>query len=207
MFAPPHGCIILAAGESRRMGVPKLFLPVEGSSMLQRAVAAVAGMGVTVVVTGAYDQEIREHLAGVPHLNFAYNPEWRTGMASSIAAGVRAAAVHQPDGYLITLADQPQLDQAALAHHFDAFMNHPDAIIATWYPEKPGVPAIFPARFTEDLLSGEGHRGARQLIAREGEAVKVIRFPEPPVDIDTPEDYRRITGDPVQTSPTNDGPS
>jgi molybdenum cofactor cytidylyltransferase len=207
MFAPPLASIVLAAGESRRMGEPKLFLTVLGSSMLRRAVAAVTGLGITVIVTGAYDKEIREHLAGIDHLNFVYNPEWRTGMASSIAAGVKAVTSQQPDGYLIMVADQPEIDIQSLEEHLDAFMIYPDAIVATWYPERLGVPAIFPARFTEDLLSGKGSRGARQLIAKEGDAVKVVRFREPPQDIDTPEDYRRITSRSGQSSPTNDDPS
>jgi molybdenum cofactor cytidylyltransferase len=189
------------------MGEPKLFLPILGSSMLRRAVAAVTRLGITVVVTGAYDKEIREHLADVDHLNFAYNPEWRTGMASSIAAGVKAVTAQQPVGYLIMVADQPEIDLNSLEAHLDAFMRYPHSIVATWYPERLGVPAIFPARFTDDLLSGEGSRGARQLIAREGDAVKIIRFNEPPEDIDTPEDYQRITSRSGQSSATNDDPS
>lgn len=175
--------------------------------MLRRAVAAVAGLGITVVVTGTYDKEAREHLADVDHLIFAYNPEWQTGMASSIAAGVKAASTQQPDGYLIMVADQPEIDINSLEAHLDVFMLYPDSIVATWYPERLGVPAIFPSRLTEDLLSGEGSRGARQLIAQEGEAVKVVRFKEPLQDIDTPEDYRRITSGSGQTSLTNIDPS
>jgi molybdenum cofactor cytidylyltransferase len=189
------------------MGAPKLFLPVFGTSMLRRAIDAVTGFGITVVVTGAYDKEIREHLADVDHLTFVYNPEWQTGMASSIAAGVKAVCAQQPDGYLIMVADQPEIDINSLEAHLDAFMLYPDSIIATWYPERLGVPAIFPSRFTDELLTVKGNRGARQLIAQEGEAVKVVRFKEPPQDIDTPEDYRRITSGSGQTSPTNNDPS
>ncbi|MFK8163374.1 MAG: NTP transferase domain-containing protein [Lewinella sp.] len=207
MYAPPLASIILAAGESRRMGQPKLFLPVQGSSMLRRAVSAVAGLGITVVVTGAYDQEIREHLTDIDHLNFIHNAAWRTGMASSIAAGVEAISEQQPNGYLIMVADQPEIDINTLEAHLNAFSLHPDSIVATWYPERLGVPAIFPARCADDLLSGEGSRGARQLIAQEGDAVKVIRLPKPPEDIDTPEDYRRFTARIGQSSPTNDDPS
>ncbi|WP_026231920.1 nucleotidyltransferase family protein [Neolewinella persica] len=207
MYAPPLASIVLAAGESRRMGEPKLFLPILGSSMLRRAVAAVKGFGITVVVTGAYDQEIREHLADIDHLIFTYNAEWQAGMAGSIAAGVKAAAAYKPDGFLVTVADQPLLGKASLRRHFYTFMDHPESVVATWYPERLGVPAIFPARFTDDLLSGEGSRGARQLIAKEGDAVKVVRYKEPPEDIDTPEDYRRISARIGQSSPTNDDPS
>lgn len=207
MYSPLISSIVLAAGESRRMGAPKLFLPIFGTSMLQRAVAAVTGFGVTVVVTGAYDKEVREHLAAIDHLIFTHNTEWQTGIAGSIAAGVKAAAAYQPDGYLITVADQPLLGKASLRRHFYTFMDYPESIVATWYPERLGVPAIFPARLAEELISGEGSRGARQLIAREGDAVQVVRLPEPPQDIDTPEDYRRITDGEGRSSLRNDDPS
>ncbi len=181
--------IVLAAGESRRMGEPKLFLDVGNGSMLQSAVNA-ALEDPLVVVTGAYAAEIKEHLSGIEGITFAHNPDWRKGMASSIAAGVRAASAFDPKGYFITLADQPSLSAESLAFLSDPFLRNPNKIIATWYPERLGVPAIFPARYKDDLLSGEGQRGARSLIKQAGDNVHIIRFRQSPVDIDTPEDYQ-----------------
>jgi CTP:molybdopterin cytidylyltransferase MocA len=192
------------------MGEPKLFLPVFGQSMLRLAVSAVGELGPTVVVTGAYPVETRDHLSDfwcISNITFAHNANWRKGMASSIAIGVKAAEQHAPDGYLIVLADQPTVCIESLGEHLDAFLHHPQSIVATWYPERLGVPAIFPARFAADLRSGEGSRGARQLIAQEGDSVKVIRFKAPLRDIDTPEDYRQFTSGSGQTSPTNNDPS
>lgn len=191
---PTITCVVLAAGESRRMGRPKLFLPVRETTLLKQAVQAALNAGPTIVVTGAYAAETRAHLSGETGLKFAHNADWATGMAGSIAAGVRAAAVDAPAGYLIMLADQPGIGPEALQEYYKLFAENPDAVVATWYPQQIGVPAIFPARLTAELMSGEGQFGARQLIAREGEAVQVIRFDRPPEDIDTPEDYQRMTG-------------
>lgn len=181
--------ILLAAGESRRMGEPKLFLDVGNGSMLQCAVNAALDDPL-VVVTGAYPEQTREHLSGIEGVTFAHNPDWKKGMASSIAAGVRAANAFNPLGYFIILADQPSMGVESLAFLADPFIRNSNKIVATWYPERLGVPAIFPARYKDDLLSGEGQRGARSLIEQAGDDVHVVRFHQPPTDIDTPEDYR-----------------
>lgn len=196
--------IILAAGASRRMGAPKLLLPLKDDlSLLETAVWAVAEHGPLVVVTGAYDKEIREHLSelhdlltknGITKLLFATNPDWDTGMASSIAVGVKAAEAYMPYAFCITLADQPGIDAAVIARFHRAHQLKPEAIVATWYPERLGVPAIFPTKYAKALSDGTGQNGARALIAAAGDNVVAIHLPEPPVDIDTPEDYEQLTG-------------
>lgn len=185
--------IILAAGESRRMGEPKLFLPVPGGTMLRLVVEAALDEPV-VLVTGAYPVETREHLADIEDIEFAHNPNWREGLSASIAVGVRAAKKYDPQGYFITLADQPTLGVESLSFLANEFYRNPDEIVATHYPERLGVPAIFPARYTDQLLDGKGPNGARQLIAAAGDRVKVVKFRTPPIDIDTPEEYQRYLG-------------
>lgn len=186
------------------MGQPKLFLPVKDDlSLLETAVWAVAEHGPIVVVTGAYDREIREHLAelhdlltknGITKLMFATNADWDSGMSGSIAVGVKAAGAYLPDAYCITLADQPGIDSATVGRYHEAFQRKPQAIVATWYPERLGVPAIFPATDAKALSDGTGKNGARALIAAAGEDVVAIHLPEAPFDVDTPEDYERLTG-------------
>ena len=186
--------IVLAAGESRRMGVPKLLLPLFGTTLLRHAVMSVMELGPTIVVTGAYPEATREHLSDMPGITFAHNPKWEEGMSGSLAVGVRVGSMFRPSGYLVTVADQPGMSVEALETHYSEFTHHPEAIIATAYPEGPGVPAIFPARLTASLVTGEGRIGARALIRQEGDRVRVIHFQAPPEDVDTPEDYERLTG-------------
>lgn len=196
--------IVLAAGESRRMGKPKLFLPLYGSTLLRLAVRAAADLervpGV-VVVTGAYDAEIRRHLRDMDNLHLVHNPDWPSGMAGSIAAGVKKAITLNPTHLLITLADQPGMGAESLAYLVDESLEYPTQIVATLYPGKLGVPAIFPLRFAGELSRQSGSFGARKLIAREGDSVRAVTFHRPPVDIDTPEDYARLQG--LQQGETN----
>ena len=192
--------IILAAGRSARMGRPKLFLPLGGRSLLQLAVDAVADLCAgcrPVVVSGCHDRNIREHLAGDDRVVIVHNPEWATGMSSSIAVGVAAASITSPSHYLITLADQPSLGVESLAYLADESLRYPEQIVATQYPERLGVPAIFPIRFAPDLIRLEGPFGARTLLQREETNVRPIAFRQPPTDIDTPEDYLAAGGDPA----------
>lgn len=190
--------VVLAAGASRRMGSPKLFLPLHGSTLLRLAVAAALGVSPrtgVVVVSGAYDRAIRDHLTGLvspTRLTIVHNPDWDEGIASSLAVGIRAARAFSPTHYLITLADQPTMGAESLGALVRASLHHPDRIVATHYPERKGVPAVFPAAFTEELLNPTGKFGARRLIALEGERVRVVTFEQPPRDVDTPEDYERL---------------
>ncbi|MEM1358039.1 MAG: nucleotidyltransferase family protein [Bacteroidota bacterium] len=184
--------IILAAGESRRMGEPKLFLPIRGESMLRKAVFAALDLGhPLVVVTGAYHDQIKDHLSDIDGLQLVFNPAWSTGMSTSIACGIEVALSYQPRGFFITLADQPSMSVESLGAIDAIFLEDQSRIVATYYPERLGVPAIFPARYADQLLNGKGPNGARQLIAAAGGRVKAVKFHVPPIDIDTPEEYQR----------------
>lgn len=192
--------IVLSAGESRRMGRPKLFLPLYGSTLLRLAAQAAQELtrdGDVLIVTGAYDAEIREHLGDDPRLIYVHNPNWRTGMSSSIISGVSIASMLGPTHYFITLADQPSMGAESLAFLADESLRFPERIIATRYPERLGVPAIFPIAYTDELKSLNGKFGARQLIAQKGEQVRAITFNKPPVDLDTWEEYLAAGGEEV----------
>ena len=114
-------------------------------------------------------------------------------MGGSIAAGVAAALPDQPEALLVLLADQPEVDADYLAGLWQASTESPQRIVATEYPEGPGVPAIFPRRYHGTLLREAGRGGAKRLL-RKTASVHLLRPPRPLVDLDTPEDYRNYTG-------------
>ena len=173
------------------MGRPKLFLPIEDASLLQRALAAATDSGLaTTVVTGRYDAEIRAHL-GADDVQFAFNPAWAEGMGGSIASGVRAAP-EQSTAYLLLLADQPDVDAAVVARFLAAQRQHPEAILCTAYPEGEGVPALFPLAYRPALVALTAQHGARRLIRQDPNRVS-LRFEREFIDIDTWEDYLGYT--------------
>lgn len=191
--------VVLAAGASRRMGRAKLFLPLAGTTLLRGAVDAAREVhphGDVLIVTGAYDTEIREHLGEDTGFIFVHNPRWADGMSTSVAAGVNIARLLGVTHYLIMLADQPSVDHESLAALLHESRRWPGHIVATRYPERLGVPAVFPAAFSDDLVKTGGAFGARHLIAQLGDEVRSVSFPVPPADIDTWEDYLAAGGDP-----------
>ena len=188
--------IVLAAGSSSRMGRSKLTLPFRETTLLRLAVSRAAAVGGAppVVVTGHDDELIRAHLAGVEAVpRLVHNPDWKRGMGGSIATGVEAtdSAVGP---YLITLADQLGADEQLLQQLLTAHANFPNDIIAVAYPEGPGAPALFPAVYREQLLNQDSQGGARKLLRSGRYPVRTISPPAPLEDVDTPEDYQRLTG-------------
>lgn len=177
------------------MGQPKQLLKIDGETMVRRSVQAARATGNrVVVVTGAYGSEVYHELKDLAGLLFAYNPRWEEGMGRSVAIGVGTANIHSTEAYFITLADQPLIETRHLERYLEAYLKSPDRIIATAYPEGPGVPAIFPARLVNVLLKLEGRGGAKKLILKEWDSLSLIDASPITFDVDTPEDFEQITG-------------
>ncbi|HXF63106.1 MAG TPA: selenium cofactor biosynthesis protein YqeC, partial [Caldilineaceae bacterium] len=110
----PLAVVVLAAGQASRMGRAKQLLPVEGVSMVRRAVrtALASGSQQVALVTGAYAAEIADEVAneaaaaGGPRLTLVHNPEWATGQASSMRAGL-AALAPAVEAVIFLPVDQP----------------------------------------------------------------------------------------------------
>ncbi|WP_420460051.1 nucleotidyltransferase family protein [Neolewinella sp.] len=185
--------VVLAAGRSSRMGRPKQLLPWKGTTLLRHAVEQARGLNATVyVVLGAHHERLRNHLAGTAVCT-TINERFAEGMTASIRCGVEAVmATHQQlVPLLFMLVDQPQVDTAYLQRLVTAHRQYPQHIIATAYPNKPGVPALFPADNLVDLLALTGEAGAGTYLAGQGERVRLVQPAVPFFDLDTPQDYRR----------------
>lgn len=183
--------VLLAAGESRRLGRPKQLLPYRGQPLL-RALASEACASrcqrVGVVVTGD-EPAIAGCLDGLP-VHLLANPEWAEGMASSIRRGVAWADWLACDGVLLLVCDQPALTST----HVDALLraHRPgERIVASRYGGAAGVPALFAREMFPSLLALRGPVGARGLMRAEQNVI-AVDWPEGIVDIDTPADAARL---------------
>ncbi len=185
------GIVILAAGESSRMGTPKQLLEYRGKSLLNRAVeTAFALRVVPVVVLGAEAGTIRSQLAEHPVL-IAENGLWREGMGSSIRVGLTAllAAVPNTSAVIITLCDQPLVSATALGILIATHQKTGRVIVASEYNGTLGVPALFDRSLFPALLALNGAEGARHIIQTHSQQAIGVPFPEGAIDIDTPADF------------------
>lgn len=192
---PGLGVVILAAGASRRLGVPKQLVVFHGQPLIVRAArtAIAAGVGEVTVLTSG-DPAVAEVLEGLP-VKILINPQARAGQGTSVraaAAAMRAAAV---DACLILLADQYLVSSEHLTALAEAWRQSPEAMVATDYDERGGlgVPVIFPAVHFAALASLPDGSGARSLIWKarnggNGAPLRVLSCPDAAVDLDTPAD-------------------
>lgn len=180
--------VVLAAGESRRMGRPKQLLRVGMSTMVERAVQAARGAGIhtVYVVVGHEAAAVQASLA---HLQVAFveNPNYAEGIGASVRAGV-AALPEAVTAAMFLLADQPfvgvELISALCRRSTES------NIVAPVAAGQRGNPTLFGRAFFPELLQASGDSGGRTVIHAHPEALAFVDWPaEDLVDVDTPEDY------------------
>ena len=189
--------IIFAAGASRRLGQPKQLLHVHGETLVARNVriAHEAGASPVFVVLGAEREDICAALEG-SGATLVDNPQWQSGLSSSVRAGVAAveAQLQSAAGVLLMNCDQPRLDTSQLRTLLATFKTADrEAIVASSYAGVHGVPAVFPARLFTDLKTLAGDKGARSLFTRNAESLIAVSFEGGEIDIDTPDDLAHLT--------------
>ena len=189
------GIIILAAGESKRLGSPKQLLSFDGNTLLAR-VAKTACESMThpvIAVLGAHAEKIRPTL-NIPGITVVNNEDWQEGMASSISKGLSSMMELYPqvDGILILVCDQPYLNPDLIKVLIDAQRDAGLPAAAASYSGKLGTPALFHKSLFSVLMLLSGDTGARKMLERMRENVVKVDFEMGDVDIDTQADYERL---------------
>lgn len=189
------GAVILAAGSSSRMGSPKQTLQFEGDSLLRRAALAALGAGCrpVVVVTGAHAELCRRELDGLD-VREAFNPDWETGMASSVRAGIEGLISRDAGvgAAVLLLCDQPHVTSQVISTLVAAHLTSGRAVIASVYGGSFGVPAFFSRTLFTELTELQGMSGAKEIIKRHASEAHFVPFPEGEVDVDTPHDFSSL---------------
>lgn len=187
---PRIAAIVLAAGQSRRMGtLNKLLAEIDGAPMVQRVVDAIAASNVssTIVVTGHQSDEVRAALTGRP-ASFVDNPEYETGLSGSLRKGVGAldSAIN---GVLICLGDMPRIKPDHLNRLIESFdPTEGRGICVPTARGKRGNPVLFGREFFDDLQHLAGDVGARHLIGEYGDLMHEVVIDDDAIfiDVDTP---------------------
>jgi molybdenum cofactor cytidylyltransferase len=193
------GILILAAGQSKRLGEPKQLLLYEGQTLLNRmiGIAKNAYPFPITVVLGANAAKIKSQITD-KDVDIVINENWEKGMASSIRKGLEAMlqSVLQLDAVFIMLCDQPFISEQQICSLYSLQNETDRPIAACYYAGISGTPALFHRSVFPELLSLEGDTGAKKIIkARENDVAK-LHFEKGVIDIDTLDDYKNlISGD------------
>ena len=192
--------VILAAGESKRMGKQnKLLLPVAGEALLVKLIKSVCDseVGQVIVVIGHEAEKIRLELNNFP-LTFVYNPNFSEGMTTSIKFGVKEVSP-ESDGFLICLADMPFIKTSEISKLIHAYVQNrikeERLIVVPVFKGQRGNPVLFSSEFRNDILEHKKESGCKGVIMNNSESVNEIEMYDDNMllDVDTLDDYQRLT--------------
>jgi molybdenum cofactor cytidylyltransferase len=184
--------IVLAAGQSSRLGQMKQLLSVKDKSLIEVQLALALKVTKNVYcVLGYQAEQIASRIDHLPIMTII-NSNWADGMASSIAVSVKALT---PDikAVMIVLVDQWQLTVNDLIHHRVHWQSNQDAIvvaqdkISAELKEKMGPPVIFPHNYFAELTQLTGKQGAKPILHKYQNALLKIPLANAFTDVDTPE--------------------
>ena len=192
--------VILAAGESKRMGkLNKLLLRVGGEALLVKLVKAVCAsdVGQVLVVIGHEAKKIRLELNDFP-LSFVHNSNFSEGMTTSIKSGIKEVSQNS-DGFLICLADMPYINTSEINKLINAFVQNrikeKKLIVVPFFQGQRGNPVLFSIEFRNDILDHKKDSGCKGVIKNNSESVMEIAMDNNSIllDVDTMEDFQRAT--------------
>lgn len=182
---------VLAAGSSRRLGVPKQLLTLaDGSSLVRHSAQSVCSSYARhqAVVVGADAERVSRSLEGLP-LEVLTSDDAAEGIAASIRAASAWATKQQAEALLLCVCDQPSLNPAHLNTLLDTW-SRAGGLVASHYGGKRAVPAVFPANHFAELQALRGDFGAASIL-RSASRITLIEWPEGELDLDTASDWLR----------------
>lgn len=186
--------VILAAGSSSRLGDPKQLLDLGGLPVLAHTLIAVRQTALTPVfiVLGHTADEITRRI-DLRDVQVIHNPDYLSGQSSSVRAAL-GALPSDVDAVIFILGDQPLIEPAVIDRLADSYRTERAPIVQPNYREGRGNPVLVARSLFDELAQITGDTGARPLIQRHRNSVRLVDATEfsRPDDIDTREDYERI---------------
>lgn len=180
--------LLLAAGSGSRLGQPKALVELGGERLVDRAVRVLrdGGCDPVAVVSGAAPFEVD----GVAVL---VNPDWATGMGSSLRVGLTALADSDAAAVLVSLVDQPEIGAEVVRRLIEAFAAGAVVATATYAGKRRNPVLLARDTWAEVARLAEGDAGARPFLAAHADEITAVACDDlgSPADIDTPEDLAR----------------
>jgi molybdenum cofactor cytidylyltransferase len=183
--------IILAAGESKRMKVPKMLLPYKGKSIIEKVIENVTTSDIqkTMVVLGAEHKAILKVISGLPIENI-YNHNYKKGMFSSVVCGFRSLP-DDVEAILIFQGDQPMIPSTVVNMVINAYRKSGKGIVIPVFEKKRGHPLLLDKKYRNEIEKLNPDVGLHSLAGKfHGDVLEInVNNPEILRDIDTYEDY------------------
>lgn len=189
--------IILAAGKSTRMGVPKMLLPWGSSSVIETVLQHVLNMELSpvIVVTGANQSLLNEKLAQfVDRIRVVLNDQYENlEMFFSIKLGIREA-IHQCDAAMLFLGDQPHISVQTITDMVALFTNQNASILIPSYNMRRGHPILLHSRHFQEILDMPNDASMKIFLANHEEDIQYLLIRDDSIleDMDSPEEYQQL---------------
>jgi molybdenum cofactor cytidylyltransferase len=192
--------IVLAAGESTRMGMPKPLLRFGDTTFLEQilSVLCCSPVDAITVVLGSQAEAIRIS-TDLSDVNVVMNENYREGQLSSLTAGLKSIS-GETGAVLLCLVDNPLITTDVVGRIIAAFRESYKSIVVPVFNGRRGHPALFAAAVFEELLNAPAGEGARCVVNADRARVLEVEVSEPNIlaRIDTPEDYASYFGMPPE---------
>jgi len=189
---PKVCCMILAAGESRRMKQQKLLMDYHGKSFIKTIVNKVKSSEAdqTLVILGSDSEKIADQIKPY-HVDTVFNPHYKEGMLSSIQCGLNSLS-KSIDAVLVVLGDQPMIEVDVINELINKYRKTRAKIIIPVYQGKRGHPVLIETMYRDEVFTLNPDKGLRELIYSHHEDIYELEVNTPSIlkDIDTIEDYK-----------------
>lgn len=186
--------LILAAGQSSRMGQHKMLLPLLGKPLLLHVVdhALAAAFDEIIVVVGHHADDVRAALAGY-RVRIAENPAYQQGQSTSMRAGI-AALDPAVEAVIILLGDQPLVSPSILKSLTQTWQRSGKPIVAPFYHGQRGNPVLFARALFPELLNVTGDQGGREVLQRHASEIEPVQVDDAnaALDLDTWQEYQAL---------------
>lgn len=183
--------IVLAAGESKRMGSPKMLLPFNGKTMIENVIENISAsiIGNILVVLGAEKNSIMEATAG-RGLNYCINNDYKDGMLSSVKCGIRNLP-YDFKAVLVFQCDQPLISPLVIDTVIEAYLSSGKGIVIPVYYTKRGHPILIDYKYRETVEHLDSENGLKALSQKFCYDVLEVETNSPEIlkDIDTYHEY------------------
>jgi len=185
--------MILAAGESKRMGEPKLLLPFGEKTIIEAVIENIVQSKIEniLVVLGSDREKIEEKIKNLP-AKVVFNPHFREGMLSSAQKGFQTVP-EDTQGVLVFLGDQPAISNDIIDKIIDAYNRTKKGLVLPVYEGNRGHPVLIDMKYKGEVEKLSADVGLRGVVYSHPEDIQEVEVQTPAVlrDIDNADDYDR----------------